>query len=104
MWKPPEQVTGDHAVDATARLGGPHQRETDRMPREKKQWKDLSGTQRAAIVAGATVEIVVTTAALVDLVRRPKAAVRGPKWLWAASFVVQPVGPLTYFAVGRRRP
>ena len=74
------------------------------MPSEKKQWKDLTGSQRAAIVAAGSVEIVVTTAALVDLVRRPKQSVRGPKWLWAASFVVQPVGPLAYFAVGRRTP
>ena len=74
------------------------------MPSEKKQWKDLTGSQRAAIVAAGTVEIVATTAALVDLVRRPKAQVRGPKWLWAASFVVQPVGPLAYFALGRRKP
>jgi hypothetical protein len=72
------------------------------MPSQKKQWKDLTGPQRTAIVAAGTVEVITTAAALVDLVRRPKAEVRGPKWMWAALLVVQPVGPLAYFAVGRR--
>ncbi len=54
-----------------------------------------------AIVALASVEIALTTAALVDLARRPAAQVRGPKALWALGCVVQPVGPITYLALGR---
>jgi hypothetical protein len=37
-----------------------------------------------------------------DLARRPSANVRGPKALWVAACVVQPIGPLAYFAFGRR--
>jgi hypothetical protein len=63
----------------------------------------MSTGQRVAIVAGATVEVVLTTAALVDLARRPAAQVRGSKALWAIGCFVQPVGPVAYLALGRRR-
>ena len=63
----------------------------------------MSTTQRAAIVAGAAVEVVLTTVALVDLARRPAAQVRGRKALWALGCFVQPVGPVAYLTVGRRR-
>jgi hypothetical protein len=71
------------------------------MKRDKKRWQDLSPNQRAAIVGGAAVEAVVTTVAIVDIVRRPRSTVRGPKVLWIFSFVVQPFGPIAYFAFGR---
>ena len=63
----------------------------------------LHRTQQALIVSGrAVVEVVVTSIALVDIARRPSSQVRGFKPLWLMSFVVQPVGPLAYLAVGRR--
>lgn len=62
----------------------------------------MSTGQRVAIVAGATIEVVLTTAALVDLARRPAAQVRGSKALWAIGCFVQPVGPVAYLALGRR--
>ena len=68
----------------------------------KKKWSDLSATQQRAIVVGATLEVIVTTVALVDLVRRPPSRVRGPKLLWWAAMVVQPVGPVAYLVAGRR--
>lgn len=68
-----------------------------------KKWNDLTPAQRTAVVAGAAVEIMLTTVALVDLARRPAASVRGPKALWALGCFVQPVGPLAYLALGRRR-
>lgn len=69
----------------------------------KKSWSDLSPAQQKAIIVGGAAEAVVTTIALVDLIRRPKANVRGPKALWALACFVQPVGPLAYLAKGRRR-
>jgi hypothetical protein len=70
----------------------------------KKRWSELSPATRAAIVLGGAVEVVVTSYALRDLVRRPRAAVRGPKAVWITSFVVQPFGPLVYLGLGRRPP
>ena len=72
--------------------------------RQKKRWSDLSPGQRTAIVLGATAELVMTTIALRDLARRPANQVRGWKPLWVIAFVVQPIGPVVYFLVGRRRP
>ena len=69
---------------------------------KKKKWSELSPKTRAAIVAGAFAEVVVTSVALRDLVRRPAALVRGPKPLWGAALFVQPVGSPLYLLVGRR--
>jgi hypothetical protein len=69
---------------------------------KQKSWSDLTGAQQAAIVVGAAFELVLTGAALRDLLRRPSGRVRGPKLLWVASFVVQPFGPIGYFLVGRK--
>lgn len=68
----------------------------------KKQWSDLSTTQRTAIVTAGAVELVLTTLAAADLARRPSHRVRGPKALWWPAVVVQPVGPIAYLAWGRR--
>jgi hypothetical protein len=68
----------------------------------KKRWSDFSEGQRAAILVGTAVEVVLTTVALSDLARRPRAQVRGPKPLWVLSCVVQPVGPIAYLVGGRR--
>jgi Phospholipase_D-nuclease N-terminal len=67
-----------------------------------KQWSDFSGGQRGVILAGAAIEVVLTTLALADLARRPRVQVRGPKALWVLGCIVQPVGPIAYLAFGRR--
>jgi len=68
----------------------------------KKRWSDLSLGARAAIVVGGVAEVVVTSIALRDLVRRPAALVRGPKLLWAPLLFVQPIGSPLYLIAGRR--
>lgn len=70
---------------------------------QKKRWSDFTPRQKRAIVVAGTVEVVLTTVALRDLVRRPKAGVRGPKLVWALGCTVQPVGPIAYLVLGRRR-
>ena len=70
--------------------------------RNKKKWSELSPATRAAIVVGGVAEVVVTSVALRDLVRRPAILVRGPKPLWGAALFVQPVGSPLYLLVGRR--
>jgi len=47
-------------------------------------------------------QVIVTSVALRDLVRRPAALVRGPKLLWAPLLFVQPVGSPLYLIAGRR--
>lgn len=69
---------------------------------QKKRWSDFTSAQKAAIVATGTVEVVLTVVALVDLSRRPRSQVRGPKALWVLGCAVQPVGPVAYLMAGRR--
>jgi hypothetical protein len=68
----------------------------------KKRWSELSVGARAAIVAGGVAEVIVTSIALRDLVRRPAALVRGPKLLWGPLLFVQPIGSPLYLVAGRR--
>jgi hypothetical protein len=68
----------------------------------KKRWSDLTPLQKRAIYVGGAAETVMTLAALRDLAGRPADTVRGPKAAWVLAFFVQPVGPLAYFAAGRR--
>ncbi len=70
----------------------------------KKKWSDLTNTQKAAVLVGGSVELSLTAAALVDLVRRPREQVRGPKALWLLGCLIQPVGPVAYLACGRAKP
>jgi len=72
------------------------------MARNKKKWSDLTPAQQRAIKVGGALEVVLTALALRDLASRPADQVRGSKALWAIAFVVQPFGPLAYFAAGRR--
>ena len=45
---------------------------------EKKRWQDLAPGQRRLIVAGGAVQLSLLASALVDIWRRPQAAIRGP--------------------------
>lgn len=69
---------------------------------QKRSWSELTPRQRRLIVVGGAIEVVLTTVALRDLAKRPKAEVRGPKAAWALGCFVQPVGPIAYLAIGRR--
>lgn len=70
---------------------------------DKRSWSELSPPQRATIVGAGLVQVGLTIAALRDLRRRPAEQIKGPKPLWVAASFVNFVGPLSYFAFGRRR-
>jgi hypothetical protein len=70
---------------------------------ERRRWKDLPPEQRAAIVVAGCAQVALASAAWVDLARRPRALVRGPKAVWAVAIAVNVVGPIAYFTAGRRR-
>ena len=69
---------------------------------KQKTWSDFSPSQRRAIYAAGAAEALLTGAALLDLARRPRQSVRGPKLAWVLASFVQPVGPIAYFGWGRR--
>lgn len=70
---------------------------------DKKKWEDLTGTQRAGLGLLGVVQLGLLVAAQIDLTRRSDEQVNGPKPLWRAVTLINFVGPLAYFAVGRRR-
>jgi hypothetical protein len=71
--------------------------------KRKQRWGELSTEKRAAIGASAVVQLTLLAAALVDLRRRPAKEVRGDKRVWTAVAFVNYIGPIAYFAFGRRR-
>jgi hypothetical protein len=71
------------------------------MSRNKK-WDDLTLAQRAGVGLLGVVQIGLLVAAQIDLTRRSDEQVNGPKAVWRAVTLINFVGPLAYFAVGRR--
>ena len=72
-----------------------------------RRWSDLSQRSRRLIIATAIGEAFLKTAVLIDIRRRPASQIRGSKPLWIVAAVLvnsAGVGPLSYFAFGRRRP
>jgi hypothetical protein len=65
-----------------------------------KRWADLTGGQRAALVAGGAVQIALAAAAWADLAWRPPYQVRGRKSVWAGVIGVSWIGPVAYFLRG----
>jgi len=69
---------------------------------DKKTWDDLTGTQRAGMGLLGVVQLGLLVAVQIDLTRRTDEQVNGPKAVWRAVALINFVGPLAYFAVGRR--
>lgn len=70
----------------------------------KKHWKDLSPRKRAVVVTASAAQTLLAAAAYRDLVQRPAEAVRGPKVVWGLAILVNWVGPIGYFVLGRKTP
>jgi hypothetical protein len=69
----------------------------------KKTWNELTPTQQKIAVAAGVAELVLSSYCANDLRKRPKAEVRGPKWIWVPLLAVQPFGPIAYLIAGRRK-
>ena len=70
---------------------------------KRKQWSDLTDRQKTALLLAVSVQLSLAATAWVDLARRPRDQVNGPKGAWAAAIAVNFVGPISYFAFGVRR-
>ncbi len=69
----------------------------------RKKWSERSKGSRRLIVGLGIVEVALLVATLADLKRRPADQIKGPKWMWAGLAFVNIIGPVSYFAFGRRR-
>jgi len=74
------------------------------MPRNKK-WSDLIAREKAPFVVRGMVQFALLAAALADIYRRPAEEINGSKWLWSAVAFANfmGIGPIAYFAFGRKR-
>ncbi len=64
----------------------------------------LSTTEIVLIIVLVVVELGLLVAAWAVLFRTPSERLTLPKWAWALISLVQIVGPIAFFAVGRRSP
>lgn len=65
--------------------------------------KTLDPRYRVTVILAGVVQVTLTAAALLDLRRRGPDEIRGSRKAWAAASFVNFVGPIAYFALGRRR-
>ncbi len=66
------------------------------------KWQDMTNGQRAGILLAAVVQIALLAAALRDIRKRNAEELRGSKMMWRAISFVNFIGPITYFALGRK--
>lgn len=69
----------------------------------KKKLEDLTPSERKGLGVATAVQFLLAGAALVDIWRRPEAQVRGSRGWWSAACAVNFVGPLSWFAFGRKK-
>lgn len=72
------------------------------MHRSRARFGELPAKRRAVIVALGTVQVGLLIAAERDIHRRPAHLIRGPKARWRLLCLINFLGPLSYFAFGRR--
>ena len=68
----------------------------------KTHWKDLSGKRKTGMVIVGLAQVALTAAAYRDLAKRPADEIEGTKLAWGIALLVNWIGPLTYFAKGRK--
>lgn len=73
------------------------------MTTKKMKWADLSPGTRRTLTVGGIVQLLLLVLAQRDLSRRPGSQIRGGKGLWRAATLINFIGPLAYFILGRRR-
>jgi hypothetical protein len=67
-------------------------------------FRRLPPAKRYALVAVGTVQVGLSVAAEIDIHRRPAERIRGGKLAWRLACLTNTVGPVSYFAWGRRKP
>lgn len=67
-----------------------------------RRWSQLSPRQQRGIAGAGAVQIVLMVAALVSVRRVPEDRIRGSRTAWTLACFVNWIGPLAWFAVGRR--
>ena len=69
---------------------------------QKKHWADLPLCKKIGIIVGATIQFGLLAMGLWDLAHRKADEVRGDRRIWAGLMFFNWIGPLAYFAYGRK--
>jgi hypothetical protein len=70
----------------------------------KKTWKEMSPAARASFVAIGIAQVSLMIAAQRDISKRPAEQINGPKAAWRMAAMINFIGPMGYFVLGRKRP
>jgi hypothetical protein len=70
---------------------------------QKKRWADLSPLQKTCVIIGGTLQIGLLVAGLWDVAHRSADEVRGDRRMWVGLMFINWLGPLAYFAYGRKK-
>lgn len=68
----------------------------------KRRWKDMTTPERISTAVLTSVQLSLAVSAWADLATRPAEQVNGRKGVWAAVIAINFVGPIAYFAKGRK--
>lgn len=74
------------------------------VKKKKKPWKEMSPMARAGFVAMGIAQVALMLAAQRDISKRPADQINGPKAAWRVAALINFVGPMGYFILGRKRP
>jgi len=70
----------------------------------KKTWKEMPPAARVAFVALGIAQVSLMLAAQRDISKRPADQINGPKAAWRVAALINFIGPMGYFILGRKRP
>jgi hypothetical protein len=68
----------------------------------KKSWSELSGGKKLVVVVVSLAQISLTVAGYRDLAKRTADELEGSKLAWGVAMLANWVGPIAYFAKGRK--
>lgn len=70
---------------------------------KRKRWSELTPLQQVGIMILVSIQISLLVSALSDIYHRPADQINGSKIGWTLLSFVNFIGPLAYFAFGRKR-
>lgn len=73
------------------------------MRTKKKEWQELTTSQKTGLVISMIIQITLLIAAQRDIRQRSENEINGNKWIWSAAALVNFVGPIAYFLFGRKK-
>ena len=68
-----------------------------------KRFSDVPPERQAGMIIGGLLQAALAIWAFVDLARRSREEIRGPKQVWIPVILVNWIGPAVYFIFARKR-